>query len=542
MKFPFAINLNRVTGVFSRLNPMAMVAKLKGKNKDATDELDDDDDMFADLGNLDELDAAAKARQNGEDEDEVEDTEIADDGDDDEATNFADLDAEDDAGLSLENLDSMPDFEDDFEDDEVEDEDAEEAEAAATKKKLLMLAGGGIAIAIFIGAASWLVLSGDGEEVAREDTSSEEGGEIIDLAATHDVVISLDNIPMASPETPAEPAQASAPTPETSVVKATPTAADTLANAAAPQGDSLSQLGLVGEQEPGVGVVVPAGTKASFATIAHAPKGEALEVAPVDILVEQTDVGILPRVGEDGQTAFTAYARPAPQMDAAKPKIAVIVTGLGMSRGATEAALSIMPQNVTLSLDVYARGLDFWVARAREDGHEILLSMPLDSANFPFNDPGPEALRVLAAPEENVQKLEYILSRTTGYFGVLADHGGKFLSVEEQIDGIMNQLKGRGLMYVDGGVAGSLGTRSAYKANIPWAGVEMNLDQAQSRAQLNRMLQDVITLAEKRSMTVVRVSATPLSMEMLSAWIGTLDQKGFQLVPVSALAKKQLIR
>lgn len=509
---------------------MAMVAKLKGKKKDASDEMDDED-MFADLGNLDELDAEAKARQNGDDEDTaLEGATAGGDDDDADATSFADLDAEDDAGLSLENLGAMPDFEDDFEGDGDEDDD--EAEAAATKKKLLLLAGGGVAIAIFIGAASWLVLSGDGQDVSSEDAP-----EIVDLSATHDVVISLDNIPMAQPEVSSAPAPAPAPD------QALPaTTADAAPDAVATMDSSLSQLGLNVEQEPGVGVVVPAVTKVSFATIPHAPKGEALGVAPIDILVEQTDVGILPRTAEDGRTAFSAYARPAPEMDAAKPKIAIIVTGLGMSRAATEATLAVMPQNVTLSLDVYARGLDFWVARAREDGHEVLLNMPLESGNFPFNDPGPEALRVLAAPEENVQKLEYILSRTTGYFGVLADHGGKFLSVEEQIDVIMAQLKRRGLMYVDGGVPGSLGTRSAYKANIPWAAVEMNLDQAQSRAGLNRMLQEAANLAEKRSLTIVRVSATPLSLKLLSAWIGTLDQEGFELVPVSALAKKQLIR
>lgn len=507
---------------------MAMVAKLKGKKKDATGDLDEDDDMFADLGDLDALDATAKAGANDEDEDKASDSGTDGNDDGEGATDFADLDAEDDAGLSLENLGAMPDFEDDFED--GDDEDGEEAEAAATKKKLLMLAGGGIAIAIFIGAASWLVLSGD-----EGDASGEDGPEIVDLSATHDMVISLDNIPMEQQEAPV--VSASAPEPE----QALPAAADA-ASSTAPVDSSLSQLGLVVEQEPGVGVVVPAVTKVSFATIPHAPKGDALGVAPVDILVEQTDVGILPRIAEDGRTAFSAYARPAPKMDGAKPKVAIIVTGLGMSRAATEATLAVMPQNVTLSLDVYARGLDFWVARAREDGHEVLLNMPLESGNFPFNDPGPEALRVLAAPEENVQKLEYILSRTTGYFGVLADHGGKFLSVQEQIDGIMIQLKGRGLMYVDGGVPGSLGTRSAYKSNIPWAAVEMNLDQAQSRAGLNRMLQEAANLAEKRSMTIVRVSATPLSLKLLSAWIGTLDQKGFQLVPVSALAKKQLIR
>jgi polysaccharide deacetylase 2 family uncharacterized protein YibQ len=70
----------------------------------------------------------------------------------------------------------------------------------------------------------------------------------------------------------------------------------------------------------------------------------------------------------------------------------------------------------------------------------------------------------------------------------------------------------------------------------------MNLDQAQGRAELERLLQDLTDLAQKRSIAVARVSATPLSLAVLGAWLASLDQKGFQLVPLSALAKKQIIR
>ena len=559
MKLPFTINIGAVKGVFSRLNPSGLLAKLPGKlggkKKDAGDASDDEDlaaeeDMFADLGDLDQLDADAAARQAGEGEDgeqeldyttdayatdkevDLDDMTSADDGGETDEAQFADLDADADADegeevIDLSTLEAMPGF-----DEDLDDEEEEQAATSAKKKKLLLIAGGGVAAAVLIGAATWLLLGGDGTDSPVEP-------ETIDLAAMHDAVVSLDNIPMVSQEAPSAPAL-------------TPPSGDMPGDGGAPdggpaeamgeEGNALAQLGLNVAQEPGVGVVVPSVTKASFVDVPSAPPGTPLPVAPVDILVEQTDVGILPRIAEDGLTAYDAYARPEPQLDAAKPKIAIIVTGVGMSRAATEAAIAAMPENVTLSLDVYARGLDFWIARAREDGHEVLLGLPLESATFPFNDPGPEALRVLGSPEENVQKLEYILSRTTGYFGVLADHGGKFLTVEDQVGVVMEQLKARGLMYVDGGVQGSLGTRAAYKLNVPWAAVEINLDHAQSRAALRGQLEEFAQLAQKRAISVARVSATPLAMAELSIWLGALEQKGFQLVPVSALAKKQLIR
>jgi len=563
VKLPFTLKLNAVTGVFARLNPMGLVAKFKGKKKsdDDDDALNtaDEDDMFADLGDLDALDADAAARQAGEGEDEPVDytsddyttdqevdlDHMSSGGDaggapDADAADFADLNTdvpegmggEDDDGFDLSALEDMPDFDDNSEEDE------EEA-TAEKKKKLLLIAGGGVAAAVLIGAASWLLMSGS-------DPATETAAKPIDLAAKHDAVVSLDNIPMAPQETPGAPAPAAAPT-------APP--ADTgqeghgMAPEAAsqpseinPQDRELAALGLNVSLEPGAGVVIPSGTKASYAHLAAAPPGTALPSAPIASVSEQSDLGILPKIAEDGTSPFEVYARPAPTLDAAKPKIALIVSGVGLSRAATEAAIHTMPQDVALALNVYARGLDFWVARAREDGHEVLLALPLETENFPFSDPGPDALRVLNSPEENMQKLQFILSRTSGYFGVLADQGGKFLGIDEQVTAVMAQLKARGLMYVDGGASGSLGTRVAYKLNAPWAAVEMNLDDAQSRAELDSQLQELADLAQKRSIAVGRVSATPMSLERLSAWIATLDQKGFQLVPISALAKKQLIR
>ncbi|HEY9164130.1 MAG TPA: divergent polysaccharide deacetylase family protein [Magnetovibrio sp.] len=548
MKLPFVNKLDGMKGAFARLNPMGLVAKIKArKNAAQSDEDDGDfDTSFDDLGDLDELDAVA--REGGEQEvdyttDEyTTDSQVNLDGltaggaieQEKVPGDFADLDAEDaeaedgedEEVFDLAELEAMPGFDDDEEEDE-------EAEAAAKKKKLLMIAGGGIAAAVLIGAGGWLVMgdSGSQDEAAVPATSAP-------MANQHGAVVSLDNIPMVSAEPP-KPVQA---TPAHTPDGTPPPAGDVAVVDEAGEESPLAQLGLNVAQEPGAGVVVPSVTKASFAAVAPAPSGTALSVAPDAALVEQTDLGLLPKIGPDGRTVYDVYARPAPALDAAKPKLAIIVTGLGLSRAATETAITAMPETVTLALNVYARGLDFWVARAREDGHEVLLSVPLEAEGFPYTDPGPEALRVLDAPEANVAKLAYILSRTTGYFGVLSDYGGKFLTVEEQVDAMMTQLKERGVMYVDGGVQGSLGTRSAYKMNIPWAAVEINLDESQGREALQQQLQALSDLAQKRSVAIARVSATPLSMSLINAWIAGLDQQGFQLVPVSALAKKQLIR
>ena len=82
-------------------------------------------------------------------------------------------------------------------------------------------------------------------------------------------------------------------------------------------------------------------------------------------LIEQSDQGPLPRVGEDGRQPWQVYARPFDQNDA-RPRIAVIVTGLGLSAAATEAAIKLLPGAVTLAFDPYAPGLEAWIVMARQ--------------------------------------------------------------------------------------------------------------------------------------------------------------------------------
>lgn len=595
MKLPLINKLSAVTGVFARLNPMGLIAKLKAGKKggDADEEQDrdfvpsggDGDNLFADLGDLDQLDADAKEKAaeggaedfddfDNEELDEFNENEFAEEErdhhdqgdvtahDQDDDIDFADLDDPDQemtASTSEQVMNDLADFSvgGGFDDDDDEEEDEDEEAQKAKLKKLLMLAGGGVAVAMVIGGLAWWLLGGD------QASAPAEGAAVENLTPPADaggLVFNLDDIAASTPTNtvPPQTAPSSAhmptlamtadgigalapPTGGPGAPSPMPSSAAPAATDQSPQSE-LSRLGLDVQMEPGVGVVIPSTTKASYEKLTPWPAAEPLQEAPVATLVEPGEHGLLPKIGPQGDTPFDAYARPEPQTKSDDPKIAVIITGIGMSRASTEAAIAATPADVALSLDVYARGLDFWAKRARAAGHEVLLNMPSESSDFPFSDPGPNALKSLATPDQNIQQLEWILSQTTGYFGVLSVYGSKFLTVEEQLKAVMDVLKKRGLMYVDGGAEDSLGTRVAYQVGAKWATVELTLDATPGRAALELQFQELETLAQKRAIVIARISASPLALERLTAWLKTFDEKGLQLVPVSSLANKQLIR
>lgn len=552
MKLPFTIKLGAVTGVLARLNPKAVLTKLKGvanikdliakvkgkrggtKVLDGDDLEDLDEDMFGDLGDLDALDAAAKegAESDAEHDEDNDDDETPSEEADEVPEELQGDDEGDPGDTTLSHLGEMPDFEDDSFEDEDDDEDAERAK----KKKLALIAGGGVAAAIVLGGLAWLLIGGgdappDGIASETEITAPPPGTSVFNL-----------DEPPAPRHVPTPDAGGLAPPIDGPALALGGDGAPQAEKGREAAGGNLAELGLNVAQEPGAGLAIPSTTKASFAALTPWPPSPPLEKAPLDTLIEQADVGPLPKIADDGYTPFDAYARPETEGDAARPKIAVIVTSMGTSRAATDAALLALPSDVTFALDIYARGLDFWVRKMRESGHEVLLEMPSESALFPFKDLGPSAMQALVPLEENVAKLEFILSRTTGYFGLLSIGGGKFLTNEEQVQSLMLQFKARGLMYVDGGVEGSMGPRLAYKEGIEWAAVELELDKHEGRAALLSQLAEAEALAQKRALTVVRITSTPLSMAHLSTWIYGLEAKGIRLVPVSALSKKQLVR
>jgi polysaccharide deacetylase 2 family uncharacterized protein YibQ len=283
---------------------------------------------------------------------------------------------------------------------------------------------------------------------------------------------------------------------------------------------------------------IPALTVASFARYADLPPAQPLPAAPDPSLVEESPQGPLPKIGKD-KKPWQAYARP---QDAGGdgPRVAVVVTGLGLSRAASMAAIGKLPPQVSLAFSPYATDLTEWMIRARRAGHEVLVALPMESDRFPFEDAGPLGLRADSTAEENMKRLELVLSRFGGYAGVVGTMGSRFKTSEAQLKPILEALKARGLMYVEGsGPQGSLAPRIAGEIGLPKAVADVDLEQAPTRAGIEAKLAEAEAVAQQRKAVVVTTELTPASLDRLVAWIAALQVKKIALVPVTALADKQ---
>lgn len=240
--------------------------------------------------------------------------------------------------------------------------------------------------------------------------------------------------------------------------------------------------------------------------------------------------GPLPIIGADGRTAAEAYARPFTPNG--RPKVSVVIGGLGLNAQTTRAAIETLPGEITLSFAPYAEGLQGWIDLARAHGHEVLLETPMEPTDYPANDPGPYTLIAANRPEDTVRKLEWLMSRATGYFGLSNYLGARFVESDQAMATFNGVLKARGLAFVDDGLA-------ARRAGpIPRASADRVIDDELSAGAIDTQLKALENGAGARGQALGSGFAYPVTINQVRVWAAGLQARGLQLAPASALAHR----
>jgi polysaccharide deacetylase 2 family uncharacterized protein YibQ len=261
-------------------------------------------------------------------------------------------------------------------------------------------------------------------------------------------------------------------------------------------------------------------------------RAAALTAAPAAGVHQQGPNGLLPIIGSGNRTVFDVYRKPF--SDTGKPKVALVVGGLGLNARVTQRAIDELPAEVTLSFVPYADNLQGWINRARANGHEVLIEIPMEPFDYPDNDPGPHTLLTTASAEENQRRLEYLLSRAAGYFGVTNYLGAKFATSGEASGSVMRMLRSRGLAFIADGsanqldaTAGSLGLRNAQADRL--------IDQRPSADDISAQLGALEAMANQRGSALGFGVAYSVTIDQIARWAKDATRRGLILAPASAV-------
>lgn len=238
-----------------------------------------------------------------------------------------------------------------------------------------------------------------------------------------------------------------------------------------------------------------------------------LPKAPLPGLSEKGPQGLLPRISADGRKPASAYARPISAQADAGPRIALIIGGLGLNRPLSRRALDL-PGEVTLALAPYGDNLQKLADEARSGGHELLLQLPMEPAGYPRVDPGPNTLRAGPEATGNLLRLQWLLARFQGYFGVTNYLGSRFLADAAAVAGTRSEISRRGLAWV-------------------MAPQALPID-APDRAVVMKNLAELEARAAKGGIAVGVGTGLDVTLDAVDEWARGLSARGIQLVPVSA--------
>lgn len=288
---------------------------------------------------------------------------------------------------------------------------------------------------------------------------------------------------------------------------------------AAASADALAPGTVNGSMDASASVVIP----------------RSLPKAPLPGLYERTSFGDLPRIAADGVTPAQAYARAF--VPNGQPRVSLIVGGLGLKASHTLAAINDLPPEVTLSFVPYADDLQVWINKAREAGHETLIELPMEPYDYPNVDPGPQTLLTSATAQENTRRLNVLLGRTTGYFGVTNYQGAKFVTDRRALMPVLSAVSARGLIFVhDGAATRSALPEAAAASKTQIFAADRILDVEPSADSIDRELLQLEALAVQKGKALGVGFAYPVTIEQFRLWTAELKGKGYQLAPASSFA------
>ncbi len=259
-------------------------------------------------------------------------------------------------------------------------------------------------------------------------------------------------------------------------------------------------------------------------------RSEPLTPAPISGLSQPGPSGPLPVISSDGRAPAQAYARPFTPNG--QPRVALVVGGLGLNAATTRAAIERLPPEVTLSFVPYADGLQAWIDLARANGHEVLIEIPMEPQGYPDNDPGPYTLLAQASGEDIQRRMEWLMGRASGYFGVINYLGDAFVTSDQGMNSFMGILRQRGLAFIDDGTArrrtGAFSRASATRI----------IDEVQSPDAILAQLGALEAAARESGEALGTGFSYPVTVEAAARWIEGLQGRGIQLAPASALARR----
>ncbi|MDB5640838.1 MAG: hypothetical protein JWN07_155 [Hyphomicrobiales bacterium] len=260
-----------------------------------------------------------------------------------------------------------------------------------------------------------------------------------------------------------------------------------------------------------------------------------LAPAPDIRLTAPGPYGPLPRIGRDGARPSDVYARPQSAPAKGAPRIAIVVTGLGLNAPLSAEAVESLPPAVTLAYLAYGDAIEDQAEQARIAGHELLLQAPMEGAGDERAS-APRTLAVNAPRHRTLDALHWHMSRFPGYIGLTQAQGARFMASPQALSPVLQDVADRGLLFLDASTSsGALTLALAGAAGTQAERADVVLDASPTPEAIDAALRRLEGIARERGAAIGVAGVDGGGVDRIARFTQGLDARGFVLVPASAL-------
>ena len=221
-----------------------------------------------------------------------------------------------------------------------------------------------------------------------------------------------------------------------------------------------------------------------------------------------------------------------------KGRIAIVIDDVGVNLKQSRAALAL-PSAVTLSFLPYADQARPLAAQAKAEGHEIMLHIPMEamSSDVPL---GPNSLTTGMSDIELAQSFAKMTEGFDGLAGVNNHMGSKLTQDRAAMERLMLRLRERGLYFLDSRtIAASVAEDVANDMGVPTTARDIFIDHAEDTQSIYNALANIERIAGEHGQVIAIAHPKENTMLALKAWLPTLEEKGYTLVPLSRMINEQ---
>jgi polysaccharide deacetylase 2 family uncharacterized protein YibQ len=224
-----------------------------------------------------------------------------------------------------------------------------------------------------------------------------------------------------------------------------------------------------------------------------------------------------------------------------QPVMAIVIDDLGLDQNRTRQAIGL-DGNVTLAFMTYAEKLPQWREAAHDAKHELLVHVPMQPLS-PTIDPGPNALTTSLSDAAITQRLRWGLDRLDGYVGANNHMGSRFTEDAAGMRIVMEELKSRGLLFLDSRTTPRSACPDVAAANgLPFVSRNVFLDDETTVDGVRRQLQILEGVARKHGSAIGIGHPHDATLAVLAQYLPGAASRGIAVLPLTSVMRHAVAR